>query len=55
MSELRGDGQPGRGVEPHLLRLERVPRRPARGRRLPAREVLVAVERVRMALIPNSE
>ncbi len=55
IAEFKADREPGRRVPAPLLPLQFVPRRPARRRRLPPRQILVAVQCVPMALIPNSE
>ena len=55
MPEFPGDGFARRGVDPPPRPRQRSPRRATRRRRLPARDLLVPPEGIRVGVIPNSE
>ena len=55
MPELGCDRQARHRIDAPPFVVEVLPPRPARGGRLPARQILVPVEGVRVALIPISE
>ena len=54
MTEFPGNPHPRRRVHAPPLAGEGVERRPAHGGRLPARQILVAIQSVRVALITDS-